>query len=422
MQLVLPARPILARRLYGLAASIACHLTAVGVVMLLSLQLAGMRQEPLSSGPEVTYVSPGALTVPPPDQVLVEERDAGAAAGSAAEQADEGFDATVARIRSRKDTLFPFLTGELLFLARIDEQRRTTEQRLVIPYASPRRKPHATKPPLQLSQPAMQRLVDKAWSRRDRWRRFSEIARLAQTTDADEGRLPDLLRAYLDQNLLQPYHDSRTRDPRFWAMLGVVADHVDFIDFVRSYVRTHPFSKATTELLFLLDEFTQGSRDALLMLVSTRPEIHLEDTRAAHPEAFHLAVDVRQHYLEELEQRKLDSTATISEWYDQVRLRLLSTVVETTPDGYRSADARFLMGEILFNQNKMSEALRVWRGITPDPRDTYVMAYSEILGQLQSPNGGSGAEINRILGAEYRRWLDDSEARLRQFGYAFDRF
>jgi len=76
----------------------------------------------------------------------------------------------------------------------------------------------------------------------------------------------------------------------------------------------------------------------------------------------------------------------------------------------------------LFNQNKMPEALRVWRGITPDRRDTYVTAYSEILSQLQSPNGGNGAEINRILGAEYRRWLDYSEERLRQFGYAFDRF
>ncbi|HLG57907.1 MAG TPA: hypothetical protein VI485_21355 [Vicinamibacterales bacterium] len=45
-----------------------------------------------------------------------------------------------------------------------------------------------------------------------------------------------------------------------------------------------------------------------------------------------------------------------------------------------------------------------------------------MLPRARPPHGGNGAEINRILGAEYRRWLDYSEERLRQFGYAFDRF
>ena len=51
--------------------------------------------------------------------------------------------------------------------------------------------------------------------------------------------------------------------------------HGDFIDFVRAFARQHPSSRTTTELLFLLDELAQGSRDVLLTLLDLARELQL---------------------------------------------------------------------------------------------------------------------------------------------------
>ena len=57
----------------------------------------------------------------------------------------------------------------------------------------------------------------------------------------------------------------------------------------------------------------------------------------------------------------------------------------------------------------------------PAPTDSYALTASELRHELASPKPNA-AHINRILGAEYRRWLDFSRERLRQFGYTFDTF
>ena len=45
------------------------------------------------------------------------------------------------------------------------------------------------------------------------------------------------MRRYVDQNLLQPYVDGRSRDARFWVTLGLSADHADVLAFIGAYVR-----------------------------------------------------------------------------------------------------------------------------------------------------------------------------------------
>ena len=98
------------------------------------------------------------------------------------------------------------------------------------------------------------------------------------------------------------------------------------------------------------------------------------------------------------------------------------TIVQSTPGGYRAADARFLAGEIFFYQNNTAEALRWWRDITPGSGDSYATAYSELLAELHAPSGLSAAKVNAALGGERRRWLEFSRKRLRQFGYTFTSF
>jgi hypothetical protein len=412
------------RRLCGLAGSMALHVALVGLLFIIAPQ----GRWPVELGEEMTgttavvIVGPEALSAAPGDQVLGEE-DSATESPSQSENGDlhvSGLDIDIDRLFARRNWLFPYLTTGLLFLERAEEQVGVPNVKLTNPFAAGRLS--SGRAPISMSDAELQRIVDRAWSRRERWSRFSEIAKLVETHDPDRGRLPELLQRYLDQNLLQPYYDSTERDPRFWAMLDCVADHVQFIDWVRSFARKHPSSRTTTELLFLLDEFAQGSRDTLLMLLSTDPNRDLQHTFKTNPRAYGFAVWLRSHYAGWLRDRQREAPAQIRRHYDELRLQLLSTIIESSPGGYRVADARFLAGEILFNQNNMPAALRMWHQIRPDARDSYVKTYSELLDEIESPGGGRAVEINRILGVEYRRWLDFSEGRLRQFGYAFDTF
>jgi hypothetical protein len=333
-----------------------------------------------------------------------------------------GFEVDVAKVRERQDALFPFLTEDL---AAVDAVRDTVAARaptLTWPTPSLPRRSRSGLPPLRLSDAELWHLVDEAWSRRERWQTFVKIATLVTEHDPDEGRAPELLRLHLDQNLLQPYYDAETRDPRFWVMLNLAADHAPILRFVTRFVQEHPSSHSSTELLFLLDEFAQASRDALLMLMATEPERDLRLTREADPSAYALAVAVRERYRTWLRERNLDTTDAIRDQYDAIRLRILMTIIETTPAGYGAADARFLVGRILWAQNNVPDALRWWRDITPDDRGMYAPIYTEVLDVVQSTSTGKAARISALLGSDYRQWLEFSARRLAEFGYRLDTF
>ena len=324
------------------------------------------------------------------------------------------------KILARRDELFPFLALDTSLWNRARARREDDPVSLRNPLAGATRA--SLRPPLQLSDRALQALVDRAWSRRERWRPFAPIAVLLEAHDPDDGRAAALVQGYSEQNLLQPYYDGSTRDARFWTMLGLAADHVAFIDLVGRFTQQHPGSKVTTELMFLLDELAQGSRDTLLMLTSTDPEASLRHTASERPEAYELALALRDHYTGWLRTRQLESAAAITTRYDDVRLQLLSAIIEHSPNGYRVADARYLAGVIAFEQNDMAGAEQWWRAMRPADGDSYAIASAEILEALRLPHDRRAAAIVGVLGAEHRRWLDFSEQRLRRFGQTLDRF
>ena len=411
-------------RAAGLGASLVLHtLFGLLVVVVAARTAAPLVEEPAL---ELTYVSPaeaagsGATDAPPPpgsapaggQDVLPESL-----IESALQLDDFRFD--FAKVRANQDTLFPFLTARLPLLPDADPPERPGDETFVRARAAGTTANDA--PPLAMTDAEIVGLVDRTWSRTDRWDSFAPIARLAEAHHPDRGRLPVLLRTYLDRNLLQPYFDARTRDPRFWVMLGLAADHGDMLAFVRAYARRYPASRATTELLFLLDEYVQGSRDALLMLTATDP-VHLQDTRGASAEAHALATAVHGRYTTLLRERGLHTPRDIRRYYDEIRLEILSRIVDTTPGGYGAADARYLAGKLLWDQNDVRAAMSWWRQMAPDQRGMYAEAIDALTDELRSPAGPNVPRVNAILGAEYRRWLEFSAARLRQFGYGFDTF
>lgn len=417
------------RRLSATATSCVCHVCLVLILVWISSSTPGRS----SSSYQVTHVfvqpAEAAADGPPviaqdavPDDLVDAQRNA------PSELSLPGFTLDVSKVALRAEALFPFLTPGVSLAQFSLAVPRTTGDSLPNPLA-PRRdeaRSETGRPPLALRDRALQALVDKTWSRRERWNAFQRIASLALTHNADVGRLPALLQAYLDQNALQPYVDTKIRDPRLWAQLTLAADHADFIAFIGRYASAHPSTKATTELLFLLDKLAQGSLDALIVLLDTDPQQDLAWTRDGSHGAYELIAGLRKYYSRQLERRRLKSIDELRIYYGEVRLAILKGIVRATPHGFRANDARFLIGAIYWKEGRLPEAERAWRDLTVDPTDSQVAAYSEILAAMQAKIGANDRSyvhrVDNILRAQQGRWIMFSFDRLRQFGYHFDTF
>jgi hypothetical protein len=118
----------------------------------------------------------------------------------------------------------------------------------------------------------------------------------------------------------------------------------------------------------------------------------------------------------------LQSPEDIRDWYDRLRLRILSTVIATSPDGYRRSDARFLIGQIYFERGNLTEAHAWWRDIRHDSRDSYAEAYSRLLDELRWPDGLRVQQIKYVLQSVVSQWRNSSMERLRHFGRTCDSY
>jgi hypothetical protein len=404
----------------GLAAALALHAVVIGWLLFAARPplLVTSTSDPLTTTIDIEYV---AAAPPPPVRFSSEpvfEADNPAARAAADETPSASFPFDLRRIAAQRNNLFPFLTATLTFLDELEHVHERESARLLSPLPGvARTREH---PPLRLSAPALQTIVDGAWSRRRRWPSLAKIVELTRAHDPDVGDLPALMRRYVTHNVLQPYVDGESRDARFWVTLGLSADHADVIEFIGAYVRQHPSSRTTTELLFLLDQLTQASRDALLMLLATDPAADLTRTKSASDVAYELAASLHSAYGAWLRQHQLDSVRAVAKHFDDLRLRILGTIVDTSPDGYGAADARFLAGQLSFNRQDVGGAVQWWKDMTPDERDSYAEARGEIMRAIGPDGTANNVEVHRILGGERLRWLDTATARLRRFGYTAD--
>jgi hypothetical protein len=239
---------------------------------------------------------------------------------------------------------------------------------------------------------------------------------------ADSGQLPEVLHKYVERNALQPYVDTTIRDPRLWTQLGLAADHVIFIAFISRYATEHPSSRASTELLFLLDRLAVGSLDALLTLLQTDPTDQLRWTREANRGAYELIFDLRRFYTAHLARRRLASPDKLTRYYENVRLAILEAIVRSTPDGYRRDDARFLIGAIHWRRGDRTDALTYWRDMTDsDPTDSYAAVRTRLLQIIRAPEV-DGRQVDTVLRGVQGNWLMFSIDRLRHFGYRLDTY
>ena len=327
-----------------------------------------------------------------------------------------GLPFNIPKIEARRASLFPFLTADLTFIERMATDVRAASARLGNPLD-----PALVAKPLSLDQPLLQQIVDEAWSRRDRWRRFQQIRALLVGHDGHAGDAPALMRAYLDQNLLQPYCYGKTKDGQFWALLENSTDHVEFVEFIRSFARTRSSSRTTTELLFLLDELAQGNREVAETVLGTSVSADLTYSATNSPHAARLAANVGNDLRAWLAAHGYTQHESVGAAYDQFRLRVLSTIVETSPEGYREGDARYLAGEIFFRQGNLDQALEWWAPMRPQEGDSYAEAATAIRKVLDAPTLDSAA-LRRILWAETARWKEQNYQRLKQFGSRCDSF
>jgi hypothetical protein len=409
-----------ARRAGSVATSVTLHLSVLAALFFSATRV---RFETATGAPQIEVTSVSAESVKVPQvgdtDLPAEERletpdpDAGAA------MTPDGMSFDIPKIRAQRDSLFPFLTIGLSFLEHIDQTSVAAQGRLGNPFAGVTTT--TSQPTLDLKGPALQKVIDSAFTRRHRWHAFDEIRKLIETHDANNGDLPRVMQEYLEQNLLQPFCDGKQRDPRFWAMLENASDHLAFIEFVRKYAWEHPMSKTTTELLFLLDELTQASRSTLLMLMGTDPERDLTFTADQTRDGLELAVGVQRQYADWLEAHKMWPLEVVRARFDQVRLRILMTILESTPGGYRSGDARYLAGEVFVDLGNVPDAIAQWRQIDPNPNDSYFAAYSKVRASMATAPPGI-LDLTRVLQREYGDWRLGAIERLSTLGMRCDRY
>jgi len=334
-----------------------------------------------------------------------------------------GFRIDFGKVVKKAASLFPFLTGRASLEQIVATYRPRERTALANPFGQ-RRTTGANRAPLNLRAAEMQKLLDRCWSRRDRWQAFQPIGMLTQSHDPDGGDLPLLLRNYVAQDGLQPYVDTRIRDPRLWTQLGLAADHGDFIDFISHYVKANGSTRTTTELLFLLDILAQASYDALTVLLDSDPSHDLQWTAASSRDAYRAVAAIRNYYSAHLARIGLESPEALKAYYDEARLSVLNTILDTTPDGYRASDARLAIGAIEWKRGKREAAIAVWREMTIRADNADTEDESDILEEVRCAAGQPVAKlrINRILERQRSRWISRSFDRLRQFGYRFDTF
>jgi hypothetical protein len=338
---------------------------------------------------------------------------------------DFKFDAS--KLVQRAPVLFPFLSPGLSldhFAIRPGDERVLVDER---PAPANAARGHDAQRPLPLSDRAIQALVDRTWSRRERWAAFQPIVELARRYSATDGAMPLVFQRYTDQNALQPYRDMAIRDPRLWTQLGLAADHVSFIGFIREYAAAHAGTRGAIDLLFLLDRMAEASEDALQTLLDCNPEEDLQWTRSTNRDAYRLALQLRTYYRAEMSRLDIPTRAALARHYAVVRLAILEGILRTTPDGYRANDARFLMGAIEWRQGDSSRALVTWRGIRVVAGDSYSAAVDELVTTLRAYYTTQDAaqlapRINRVLKNDFGRWWDLSYERLKRFGYRFDTY
>jgi hypothetical protein len=351
----------------------------------------------------------------------VEPDPAGTPADLKAEGEIAGAD--IDRIGGHFQVLFPFVNPGLAIDAFFPTIKSPTRLTFENPYKkAPADRTETKNRRLTLSAAARQAIVDESWTRARRWSAFATIRQMTIDGDAHDPALASLLALYRDQNALQPYADGAVRDLRLWAQLGLAADHVDFIGFIRGYAAAHPSTKATTELLFLLDTLAQANADALAVLVETDQPGDLDWTKETHPRAYLLARDIKRYYAPDIVRLGLTSRPAIEAFYERDRLAILTRILKTTPDGYRADDARFLIGEILWREGRSEAALRSWREMTDGPSEA---TYATVIAQLRAAVRAATPDkrnIRFILSNQQGRWAAFSDDRLRRFGYRVDMY
>ncbi|HEX7798033.1 MAG TPA: hypothetical protein VF456_26905 [Vicinamibacterales bacterium] len=334
-----------------------------------------------------------------------------------------GLTLNVRKVAARANLLFPVITPGLA-LEQFLPADFSDRPSLVNPFSGSANADRAIRAPLSADAQARQALVDRSWSRHERWHAFQALAPVIAQYNGNDGDLPRVLQMYFEQNGLQPFVDAGTPDQRVWAQLAVAADHIDFIGFISQYMTGRQASKTTTGLLFVLDTVIQSNLDVILTVLALDPGQDLTLTRRTNQAAFDLIVQVQQRCRTELTKRRLTSAAAVATYYDAVRLAILDTIVRTSPDGYRTGDARYLMGAIYWRQGNVDAAVNQWRSIKSNEADTFKFVYSPILAALG--NGSTRmamiAAVDRALSVERSQWRSSSYDRLKKFGYHFDTF
>lgn len=155
------------------------------------------------------------------------------------------------------------------------------------------------------------------------------------------------------------------------------------------------------------------------VLIVGSDDLSLEATRRGNADVYGLATSLASAYRGWISKYHVNA----AERCVASRTGILRRIIETSPAGYGAGDARFRLGAMLWSAGRRDEAVRWWRGTTPDERNAYARAARELRGAIDDGAAtGNPARINRVLVDEERRWRERADERLDYFGLSASRY
>src|SRR5262249_20398743 len=118
-----------------------------------------------------------------------------------------GLTLNVRKVAARANLLFPVITPGLA-LEQFLPADFSDRPSLANPFSGSADADRAVRAPLSADAQARQALVDRSWSRHERWNAFQALAPVIVRHSGNDGDLPRVLQMYFEQNGLQPFVDA----------------------------------------------------------------------------------------------------------------------------------------------------------------------------------------------------------------------
>ncbi len=247
------------------------------------------------------------------------------------------------------------------------------------------------KPVFWMDDKKMQQTLDD-WMKLTKSQMVKNLETLIKKFDNNSGDLPKMVRETYNQNLIRIIY---TTD-KYTTMIDFFEEGLfkpDFLTYILNYMKTQPYTKTSTELLFVMEKFYMFEWQ-MLNLIHNR----LTQPNPGRDVKIKVINDIARKYNQLMLEHGIQSKEDLNELYFKRRLEITNLILKNSD--YRKNDALFVKGWLLFEHGRESKAYEVWSSIKPgNGLFVYQKMFSKIRRFMPSLNNrfGDPFYIKKIL-------------------------